>query len=90
VDREDIQPVVQILAEGAFTNGPDEVAVGAAITRTLTRIVLRAAMPLELAVLQNAEQLGLELGVSSATSSRKIVEPWAISNRPTCLERAPV
>ena len=53
--------------------------------RTSTVERLGAPQPLERALLEHPQQLGLESGGSSPISSRKSVAPWASSKRPACL-----
>ena len=63
----------------------------AAMIRTSTWIGACAADPLELALLQHAQQLDLQLGpAASPISSRKSVPPWASSNWPSRRCSAPV
>ena len=62
VNRKDIQPEVEILAEEALAAiASSSRRLVAAITRTSTRTVRLAAHPLDLARLQHPEQLGLGL-----------------------------
>ena len=60
------------------------------MTRTLTLVGRVRAEPLELLLLQHAQQLDLHVGDSSPTSSRKIVPLCASSKRPFFCCTAPV
>ena len=57
--RHHVQPVVQVLAEGALFERRAQIALVAAITRTSMCARLVAAQPLELALLQHPQQLHL-------------------------------
>ena len=58
--REDIETVKKILAKNAFGDSLGHIAVGGGDDADIERHRLLAANPLDLALLQDAEQLGLE------------------------------
>ena len=60
-EREDVQPVVEVLAEAAVGDHPRQVAVRGRHQPHVHLDRLRAAEALELLLLQHAEQLGLQL-----------------------------
>ena len=62
VDRHHVEPVVQILAEPAGLDFLEEVAIGGGDDPGVDLLGVVVADPLELAFLQDAEQLDLELG----------------------------
>ena len=80
--RTTFEAVVQVLAEPAGGDLAGQVAVGRREDPGVGLEGLGAADALELALLEDAEQLGLAGRGSSPTSSRKIVPPAARSNRP--------
>ena len=61
-DRDDVEPEVEVLAEAAGGDGIAEVAVGGGHHAHVDVPRLRRAHSLHLAVLEHAQQLGLELG----------------------------
>ena len=61
LDREDVEPVVEVLAERLLADGLEQVAVGGGDDADVDLDRRRAADPLELALLEDAEQLGLGL-----------------------------
>ena len=90
-DREDVQAVEQVLAERAGGNRVFEVLVGRGDQPDVDLDRLDAAEPLELALLQHAQQLDLDRrGCTSPISSRSSVPPSARSNRPCLRAAAPV
>ena len=62
VDRDDVEPVVQVLAEPAGVDLVEQVAVGGGDDPGVDLDGAGVADPLELPLLQDAEQLDLELG----------------------------
>ena len=60
-DREDVQPVVEVGAEAAVGRHRPEVAVGGGDQPHVHLALVRRAEPLELALLEHAQQLGLQL-----------------------------
>ena len=91
VDREDVQPVVEIAPEGAVLDRLLEVAVGGRDDAHVDLDGALAADALELPLLQDAQQLDLDVEVErSPISSRKIVPRCASSNLPICCLMAPV
>ena len=62
VDRHDVEPVVQVLAEAAGGGFGQEVAVAGGDDAGVDADGLRVADALELALLQDAEQLDLQVG----------------------------
>ena len=62
VDRHDVEPVVQVLAEPAGLDLVEQVAVGRGDDPGVDLLGVGVADPLELPLLQDAEQLDLELG----------------------------
>ena len=90
LDRHDVEPVEEVLAEGPFQHRLFEVAVGGRDHARVDAHVALAAEARELAVLEHLQELGLEAGCISLISSRKIV-PWlAYSNLPSLRFCAPV
>ena len=61
-NRKDIQPVVQVLAEGVGLDPFLEIPVGGGDDAGVDLGGLRAAQPLDLPVLQHAQQLDLDVG----------------------------
>ena len=62
LDREDAEAVVEVLAERLLADGLEQVAVGRGDDPDVDLARRRAADPVELALLQDAQQLGLGLG----------------------------
>jgi hypothetical protein len=89
-DRKHVEPIKQILPELAFLHGLRERPIGGGDHAPIDPDPLGAAQTLRLALLKHALQFRLQLEGSSPTSSRKIVEPSAISKRPACRASAPV
>ena len=84
-EREHVQPVVEVLAEAAVGHHPGQVAVGGRDHPHVDLDRLRAAEALELLLLQDAEQLGLQLRGDVADlveEERPLVRP-ARSGRPS-------
>ena len=61
VDRENTQPIVQVLAELSFLYRGEQIAVGRGDHAHVDFAGLRAADRLELALLQHAQQLALQV-----------------------------
>ena len=61
LDREDAEAVVQVLAERLLADGLEQVAIGGGDDPDVDLHRRRAADPVELVLLQDAEQLGLGL-----------------------------
>ena len=59
VDLHDVEPVVEVFAELAFLGQPEQIAVGGGDDADVDLDGLRAADPLEPALLEHAQQLGL-------------------------------
>ena len=62
VDRHHVEPVVQVLAEAAVARFGQQVAIAGGDDAGVDADGLRVADALELAFLQHAEQLHLQLG----------------------------
>ena len=76
------QPVVKVFPEASAFDLGFEIAVCRRDDPGVRLQPVSAAHPLELAFLEDAQQLHLVEGESSPTSSRKSVPPSASSNRP--------
>ena len=89
-DRDHVDPVVEILAEPSFLDRLLEIDVGRRDQPEVGLDRLRSADALDLAFLDGAQQLGLQLEPRSPISSRNSVPPVASSNFPSCCLCAPV
>jgi hypothetical protein len=90
VNRHDVEAIEQVLAERALIDLFLEILVGGGNHPHVDLDDTVAAEPLELLLLQDAQDLGLRLQLMSPTSSRKIVPLSACSNLPICRSVAPV
>ena len=89
-DRNDLQAIEEVLAEAPGLDLGGEVLVGG---RDHADVDLDGAVGADgpdLAFLQHAQQLHLQVGLISPTSSRKIVPPLASWNMPARAPTAPV
>src|SRR5207249_6134574 len=59
--REDIQPVIEVLPELPLGHGPGQVPVGRSNDADIDRYSLASADPLELVLLEDAQELDLHL-----------------------------
>ena len=89
-DGEDVEAVEQILPQRAVRDRRLHVLVGGGDQPDVDLDRLGAAEPLELALLQRAQQLDLRGEVTSPISSRRSVPPSASSKRPFLRCSAPV
>ena len=90
-DRDDVQAVVEVLAELAFLDHLAQVGVGGRDDARVELDRARLADALDLPLLERAQQLGLQRqATSGATSSMNSVPRCASSKRPTRAETAPV
>jgi hypothetical protein len=80
-DRNHLQAVEEVLAEVPASTSAARSLFEAAITRTST-LSERSRRRADLAVLQDAQQLHLQVALISPTSSRKMVPPFASWNMP--------
>ena len=82
IDRNDVQPVVEILAKSPFVDFVEQIAIGCGHDPAVDLNRPGVADPFELVLLQNAEQFDLKLGADRVD----LVE----ENRPAvcCLEAA--
>ena len=84
------QAIVQVLAERTFLQQLVQVAMGGADHADVDRDFLAAAESLDHALLQEAQQLGLQRSGRSPISSRNRVPRWACSILPIVCLTAPV
>jgi hypothetical protein len=82
-DREDVEAVPEVLAEAPRRDVAGEVPVGRGDDPDVHLQRPVPAHPLEGPVLQHAQELGLQLGASSPTSSRKSVAPSRARSDPS-------
>lgn len=88
--REDRQAIVEVLAETPRRDFRREVAVGRGKHADIQVDRFARTDPLHLALLQYAQQLGLQARGISDISSRRMVPPSASSNLPGWAAMAPV
>ena len=91
VDRHDVEPVVQVLAEPALRAlRSSRSRLLAAMTRVSTRMVCVSPTRSNSRSCSTRSSLTCSWGVVELISSRKIVPVWAASKRPVRLSIAPV
>ena len=90
VHAEDVEAVVEVLAERPRRHRLRQVLVGGGDDPDVGPEGRGAPHALELVLLEHPEELGLDMGGSSPTSSRKSVPPAASSKRPGLGLSAPV
>ena len=90
MDREDIDPVIEVGAEGAVIDARLDILVGGADKPEINLDLVIAANPLDGAVFQNPQKLCCNGSGISPISSRKRVPPCASSTRPSRGLSAPV
>ena len=90
LDRKDVEPVIEILAEFSFLRCLLKIPIGGGDDANVDLLRPRAAHRLKLPFLKDAEQLHLKLYRQLPISSRKIVPPSARAKRPSRFFVAPV
>jgi hypothetical protein len=90
LDGDDVEPVVEVLAESPLLHLRPQVGVGGRHQPHVDRTGLDAADPADLALLDHPQQLGLDVGRDGADLVEEEVPSWAASNRPLRLLTAPV
>ena len=89
-DGEHIEPVIQVLSQAPLEDRVAEIAIGGRQHPHVERDVAAPADASEFAVLDDAQQLGLQLGFISPISSSSSVPPLASSKHPARRWSAPV